>query len=156
MHPARHRRSLLQFAYVSERRWQSECAVTQSSILDQTTAASHLAAVRESIAAAAREAGRNPDDVTLVAVSKTFDAEHIRPVLAAGQRVFGENRVQEAKAKWPDLKTDFPDVELHLIGPLQSNKSRDAVELFDCIHTLDRPKTRPHAGSGNAAPVARP
>ncbi len=114
--------------------------MTQSSILDQTTAASHLAAVREAIAAAAREAGRNPDDVTLVAVSKTFDAEHIRPVLAAGQRIFGENRVQEAKAKWPGLKTDYPDVELHLIGPLQSNKSREAVELFDCIHTLDRPK----------------
>ncbi|MEZ5855689.1 MAG: YggS family pyridoxal phosphate-dependent enzyme [Hyphomicrobiaceae bacterium] len=114
--------------------------MTQSSVLDKTTAAEHLAGVREHIAAAAREAGRDPAAITLVAVSKTFDAEHIRPVLEAGQRIFGENRVQEAKAKWPGLKTDYPDVELHLIGPLQSNKAREAVELFDCIHTVDRPK----------------
>ncbi|MGE0701278.1 MAG: YggS family pyridoxal phosphate-dependent enzyme [Hyphomicrobiaceae bacterium] len=96
--------------------------------------------VREHIAAAAREAERDPSSVTLVAVSKTFDAEHIRPVLTAGQRVFGENRVQEAKGKWPGLRAEFPGVELHLIGPLQSNKAREAVELFDVIHTVDRPK----------------
>lgn len=105
-----------------------------------TTPAERLAAVRARIAAAAREAGRDPATVTLVAVSKTFAADHIRPVLAAGQRVFGENRVQEAKAKWPALRVEFPDVELHLIGPLQSNKAREAVELFDVIHTVDRPK----------------
>jgi pyridoxal phosphate enzyme (YggS family) len=105
-----------------------------------STPAARLAAVCDHIAAAAREAGRDPASVTLVAVSKTFDVEHIRPVLAAGQRIFGENRVQEAKAKWPALKAEFPDVELHLIGPLQSNKAREAVELFDVIHTVDRPK----------------
>lgn len=104
------------------------------------TPAARLAAVRERISAAAREAGRDPAAVTLIAVSKTFDAEHIRPVLEAGQRVFGENRVQEAKAKWPGLSADFGNVELHLIGPLQSNKAREAVELFDVIHTVDRPK----------------
>jgi len=77
---------------------------------------------------------------TLVAVSKTQDAERILPVLDAGQRVFGENRVQEAKEKWPALKARWPDIELHLIGPLQSNKAREAVALFDAIHSLDRPK----------------
>ncbi|MBS0241296.1 MAG: YggS family pyridoxal phosphate-dependent enzyme [Proteobacteria bacterium] len=99
-----------------------------------------LATVREKIAVAAREAKRDPAEVTLVAVSKTFDADAVRPVLQAGQRVFGENRVQEAKAKWPGLRAEFSGVELHLIGPLQSNKAREAVELFDCIHTVDRPK----------------
>ena len=99
-----------------------------------------LAAVLARIAAAAREVGREPASVTLVAVTKTFDAGHILPVLEAGHRVFGENRVQEAKAKWPALKERYPDVELHLIGPLQSNKAREAVALFDCIHTIDRPK----------------
>ena len=99
-----------------------------------------LAAVQAKIAKAAREVGRDPAAVTLITVSKTFDAEAIRPVLAAGQRVFGENRVQEAKAKWPALKAEFPGVELHLIGPLQSNKAREAVELFDAIHAIDRPK----------------
>lgn len=77
--------------------------------------------------------------VTLVAVSKTFGADAIVPAIAAGQKVFGENRVQEAKAKWPALKTAHPDIELHLIGPLQSNKAKDAVALFDAIHTVDRP-----------------
>ena len=76
--------------------------------------------------------------VTLIAVSKTFDAEAIEPVIAAGQKVFGENRVQEAKAKWPALKAAHPDIELHLIGPLQSNKAKEAVALFDAIHTVDR------------------
>jgi len=76
--------------------------------------------------------------VTLIAVSKTFDAEAIEPVIAAGQKVFGENRVQEARAKWPALKAAHPDIELHLIGPLQSNKAKEAVALFDAIHTVDR------------------
>ncbi len=89
---------------------------------------------------AARAAGRDPAGVTLVAVSKTFDAPDIVPVIEAGQRVFGENRVQEAKGKWPALKQQWPDVELHLIGPLQSNKAAEAVQLFDAIHTVDRPK----------------
>ncbi len=96
--------------------------------------------MRERIAAAEAEAGRPAGAVTLVAVSKTFSAEEIRPVLAAGQRVFGENRVQEAEAKWPALRGEFPDIELHLIGPLQSNKAKDAVALFDVIETVDRDK----------------
>lgn len=99
-----------------------------------------LADVREVIAGAAREDGRSPDDVHLIAVSKTFDAAAIRPVLDAGHRVFGENRVQEAAGKWPALREDYADIELHLIGPLQSNKARQAVQLFDAIHTVDRPK----------------
>ncbi len=99
-----------------------------------------LQQIRAKIAAAAREAGRNPDDVTLIAVSKTFEAVDIQPVIAAGQRVFGENRVQEAQQKWPALKAATAGIELHLIGPLQSNKARDAVALFDVIHTVDRPK----------------
>jgi len=82
---------------------------------------------------------RSRDDVTLIAVSKTHGAETIEPVLSAGQRVFGENRVQEAQAKWPGLREQYPDAELHLIGQLQSNKAEDAVALFDCIHALDRP-----------------
>ena len=76
----------------------------------------------------------------LVAISKTFGPEAIRPAIDAGQRVFGENRVQEARAKWPPLKGEFPDIELHLVGPLQSNKTRDAIGLFDAVHSLDRPK----------------
>ena len=87
--------------------------------------------VRSKIAKAAEEAGREPDSVSLVAVSKTFDTEHIRPTIDAGQRVFGENRVQEAQGKWPGLKAQAPDIELHLIGPLQSNKAAEAVALFD-------------------------
>jgi len=94
--------------------------------------------VRADIVRACRDAGRDPADVTLVAVSKTFGAETIEPVIAAGQRVFGENRVQEAKAKWPPLLGRYPDLELHLIGPLQSNKAKEAVALFDAIHSLDR------------------
>ena len=103
-------------------------------------AVTHLAAVRDRIAAAARGVGRDPASVHLIAVSKTFDAPAILPVLEAGQRLFGENRVQEARAKWPMLRQQFPDIALHLIGPLQSNKAREAVELFDAIHTVDRPK----------------
>ena len=97
-----------------------------------------IAAVRDEIASACRDAGRDPAAVTLVAVSKTFGAEDITPVIAAGQRIFGENRVQEAKAKWPPLIARNPGLELHLIGPLQSNKAREAVALFDAVHSLDR------------------
>lgn len=96
--------------------------------------------VRDKIAKAAEEAGREPDSVSLVAVSKTFDAEHIMPTIEAGQRVFGENRVQEAQGKWPALKAETPAIELHLIGPLQSNKAADAVALFDVVETVDREK----------------
>jgi PLP dependent protein len=98
-----------------------------------------LAEIQAAIARAARDVGRDPADITLVAVSKTFPPEAIEPVLAAGQRVFGENYVQDAKAKWPALRERHDGVELHLIGPLQSNKAKDAVALFDAIHTLDRP-----------------
>src|SRR6201987_5934741 len=97
-----------------------------------------IAAVREQIAAGCRDAGRDPATVTLVAVSKTFSAEVIEPVIAAGQRVFGENRVQEAKAKWPPLMERHGGLRLHLIGALQSNKAREAVALFDAIHSVDR------------------
>jgi PLP dependent protein len=103
------------------------------------SAAERLAAVRREITAACREAKREPDSVTLVAISKTFGAESIAPVIVAGQRVFGENRVQEAKAKWPALKAQYPGVDLHLVGPLQSNKAKEAVALFDAIHSVDRP-----------------
>jgi pyridoxal phosphate enzyme (YggS family) len=99
-----------------------------------------LRAVRERISKAAQGVGCDPARVRLIAVSKTFGETDILPVLAAGHRLFGENRVQEAKAKWPALKARYPDVELHLIGPLQSNKAREAVALFDAIHTIDRPK----------------
>ena len=99
-----------------------------------------LASVRERIAAACRAAGRAPGSVRLVAVTKGFDAAAIGPALAAGQRAFGENRVQEGKAKWPSLKAEYTDVELHLIGPLQSNKAGEAVAVFDAIHTIDREK----------------
>jgi pyridoxal phosphate enzyme (YggS family) len=97
-----------------------------------------LAAVRAEIARACRDAGRDAAEVTLVAVSKTFPPETIEPVIAAGQLVFGENRVQEAKAKWPPLLAQHPGIELHLIGPLQSNKAKEAVALFDAIHSVDR------------------
>src|SRR3979490_2826424 len=98
-----------------------------------------LAAVEYDIFRACNEARRDRASVTLIAVSKTFDAEAITPVIAAGQRAFGENRVQEAKAKWPGLMSAHPDIALHLIGPLQSNKAREAVALFDAIHSADRP-----------------
>jgi hypothetical protein len=99
-----------------------------------------LQAVRQKIADAAHAAGRPATTVQLIVVSKTFGAGAIRPVIADGQRVFGENRVQEAKAKWPALMAEFPDLELHLIGPLQSNKAAEAVHLFSAIHAVDRPK----------------
>ena len=100
--------------------------------------AAGLMAVRDGIRRAADDCGRDPASVALVAVSKTIAAEGILAALEAGQRIFGENYVQESKAKWPALREGFPDVELHLVGPLQSNKAREAVELFDVIHSLDR------------------
>jgi pyridoxal phosphate enzyme (YggS family) len=99
-----------------------------------------LSDVRRRIDAAAEACGRRPEDVTLVTITKTFAAEAIMPVLEAGMRVFGENRVQEAAGKWPPLKQSWPGIELHLVGPLQTNKVAQAVGLFDCIETLDRPK----------------
>ncbi|MGY3619779.1 YggS family pyridoxal phosphate-dependent enzyme [Bradyrhizobium sp. USDA 10063] len=98
-----------------------------------------LAEVEEEIARACKDARRDRASVTLIAVSKTFGADAISPVIAAGQRVFGENRVQEAKAKWPALMQAHPGLVLHLIGPLQSNKAKEAVALFDAIHSVDRP-----------------
>jgi PLP dependent protein len=98
----------------------------------------NLHRIRASIARAEADFGRKPGSAGLIAVSKTFPSEAILPVLEAAQRIFGENYVQEAKAKWPDLRTRYPDAELHMIGPLQSNKADDAVKLFDAIHTLDR------------------
>ncbi len=103
-----------------------------------STLATPLAKVRDEIACACAEAKRDPAAVTLVAISKTFTAAAIEPVIAEGQRVFGENRVQEAKAKWPALRERHPGIELHLVGSLQSNKARDAVALFDAIHSVDR------------------
>jgi pyridoxal phosphate enzyme (YggS family) len=105
----------------------------------RTGVSERLAAVRSEIAAACQEARRDPATVTLVAISKTFGVEAIEPVIAAGQRVFGENRVQEAKMKWPALKERQPDITLHLVGPLQSNKAKEAIALFDAIHAVDRP-----------------
>ncbi|UTW51713.1 YggS family pyridoxal phosphate-dependent enzyme [bacterium SCSIO 12827] len=102
--------------------------------------AANLAEVQAKVAEAARAAGRDPAAVTLVAVGKTFPANHMLPALNAGQRAFGENRVQEAEEKWPALRDRFPDLRLHLIGPLQSNKVRKAVDVFDVIETVDRPK----------------
>ena len=105
-----------------------------------TGLATGLTNVRQRIDAAARAAGRDPGEITLVAVSKVQPAERIEAVLAAGHRVFGENRVQEAAARWPTLRERYGDVELHLVGPLQTNKARQAVELFDVIGAVDRPK----------------
>jgi pyridoxal phosphate enzyme (YggS family) len=104
------------------------------------TAPQRLAEIRDRIAAAETGAGRAAGSVTLIAVSKTFEAPEIEPVITAGQRVFGENRVQEAKGKWPALRSAEAGIELHLIGPLQSNKAGEAVALFDAIHTIDRDK----------------
>ena len=103
------------------------------------TAAERLASINTDIAAAAKLAGRNPQEITLVAVSKTRSVEEIEALIAADQRDFGESRVQEAQSKWPDLRARYPDIRLHCIGRLQSNKAADAVQLFDVIHSLDRP-----------------
>ncbi|HEX2727694.1 MAG TPA: YggS family pyridoxal phosphate-dependent enzyme [Beijerinckiaceae bacterium] len=105
---------------------------------DPQESVARLQAVQAAVARAARDFDREPASVTLIAISKTFAAEAIEPVLAAGQRVFGENYVQEAKAKWTALRERYSGTELHMVGPLQSNKARDAVALFDVIHTLDR------------------
>jgi pyridoxal phosphate enzyme (YggS family) len=109
-------------------------------IMSDFDVASSLRAVERDIAEAARRAGRDAEAVKLIAVSKTVPAAAIDEAITCGQRRFGENRVQEAKAKWPALKEGHPGLELHLIGPLQSNKVRDAIELFDVIHSVDRPK----------------
>jgi pyridoxal phosphate enzyme (YggS family) len=112
-----------------------------SQIIDlEAGLAERLKAVRDRIAAAARDAGRDAAEITLVAVSKTHDAGAVAAAIAAGQRVFGENRVQEAEGKYPALKSAHPDLVLHLIGPLQTNKVKDAVALFDVIETVDRPR----------------
>ncbi len=107
--------------------------------MQSSPSTSGLAHVRAEIARACREANRDLAEVTLIAVSKTFGTDAIEPVIAAGQRVFGENRVQEAKTKWPPLMAKHSGIELHLIGPLQSNKAKEAVALFDAIHSVDRP-----------------
>jgi pyridoxal phosphate enzyme (YggS family) len=112
--------------------------------------------VRATIAQAAKLAGRKADDVTLVAISKMHPAEAIRPLLTAGQRDFGENRVQEAAAKWPELRAEFPDARLHLVGQLQSNKAAEAVELFDAIHSVDRPSLIAALGKAMAGQDKRP
>lgn len=104
-----------------------------------TDSATRLSAVHAEIAQTCKIARRKVDDVTLIAVSKTHSAAEIAPLITAGQRVFGENRVQEAQDKWPELREKTPDLELHLVGQLQSNKADEAVALFDCIHSLDRP-----------------
>jgi pyridoxal phosphate enzyme (YggS family) len=105
----------------------------------QSHVVSRLSSVNQAVADACQEARRDIGAVTLIAVSKTFGVESIQPVIAAGQRVFGENRVQEARAKWPILMEQYSDIALHLIGPLQSNKAKEAVALFDAIHSVDRP-----------------
>jgi pyridoxal phosphate enzyme (YggS family) len=115
-----------------------------------------ISAVRAEIARACRDAGRDPASVTLVAVSKTFAAAAIAPVIAAGQRVFGENRVQEAKAKWPPLLDRHGGLELHLVGALQSNKAKDAVALFDAIHSVDRASLAEALGKEIAKQAHRP
>ncbi|MBO9574633.1 MAG: YggS family pyridoxal phosphate-dependent enzyme [Sphingobium sp.] len=111
--------------------------MTTGNDLDQ--AAERLASVRDTISHAERVAQRKPGSVQLIAISKTHEAETIQPLIAAGQRLFGENRVQEAQAKWPALREAYPGIGLHLVGQLQSNKAADAIELFDAIHSVDRP-----------------
>jgi PLP dependent protein len=120
------------------------------------TAADRLAAVRETIVHSAKIAGRPADGVSLIAVSKTVPADGIAPLLEAGQRVFGENRVQEAQGKWPALRDRYPGVVLHLVGQLQSNKAADAVTLFDAIHSVDRSSLVQALGKAMAASGKRP
>jgi PLP dependent protein len=129
-------------------------AVTSNS--DRMSKVDGLSAVRAEIARACRDAGRDPVGVTLVAVAKTFAAEAIEPVIAAGQRIFGENRVQEAKAKWPPLLQQHQGLELHLVGALQSNKAREAVALFDAIHSVDRASLAEALGKEIAKQGRRP
>jgi len=120
------------------------------------TASTRLSEIQSRIARAAQIAGRRPDDVALIAVSKTHEADAIQPLIDAGQRVFGENRVQEAAAKWPALKAATPDIRLHLVGQLQSNKAADAVALFDAIHSVDRPSLVAALGKAMAESGKRP
>jgi pyridoxal phosphate enzyme (YggS family) len=120
------------------------------------TAAQTLAAVRTTLARAAGLAGRAPDDIELIAISKTHPAEAIAPLLVAGQRSFGENRVQEAAGKWPAFRDLFPDIRLHLVGQLQSNKAGQAVALFDAIHSIDRPSLVTALAEAMAAEGRRP
>ena len=120
-----------------------------------TDASDRLAAVTAGLSRACRDAGRR-DAPLLVAISKTFDADAIRPLIAAGQRHFGENRVQEAQGKWPALKAEAPDIVLHLVGQLQSNKAADAVALFDVIHSVDRPNLVAALAKAQATAGKRP
>ena len=124
--------------------------------MESINRADRLAAVRAEIARACRDAGRDAASVTLIAVAKTFGADAIEPVIAAGQRVFGENRVQEAKAKWPALRARHGDLELHLVGSLQSNKAREAVALFYSIHSVDRASLAAALAKEIAAQARRP
>jgi pyridoxal phosphate enzyme (YggS family) len=124
--------------------------------MESINRADRLAAVRAEIVRACRNAGRDPASVTLIAVAKTFAADAIEPVIAAGQRVFGENRVQEAKAKWPALRARHGDLELHLVGSLQSNKAREAVALFDAIHSVDRASLAAALAKETGAQARRP
>jgi hypothetical protein len=119
--------------------------------MDEASPRERLEYVRAAIARAAASARRSADEVTLIAVSKTHATDAIAPLLEAGQRVFGENKVQEAQGKWPALRERFPDVELHLIGRLQSNKAEEAAALFDCIHSVDRPSLVAALGKVDAA-----
>jgi pyridoxal phosphate enzyme (YggS family) len=118
------------------------------------TAEQRLANVRESMARAAKD--RAVGDISLIAISKTQDADRIRPLIAAGQRVFGENRVQEAQAKWPILQSETPGIALHLVGQLQSNKAEEAIALFDAIHSVDRPSLIKALGKAMSRTDRRP
>jgi pyridoxal phosphate enzyme (YggS family) len=119
-------------------------------------AKARIAAIQDDIVHIAALAGRDARDVTLIAISKTVPADGIRPLMEAGHRQFGENRVQETQAKWPELKADYPDVVLHLVGQLQSNKAADAVALFDTIHSVDRPSLARALGKAMVAQCRRP
>jgi pyridoxal phosphate enzyme (YggS family) len=130
--------------------------VDPATIAAPATIAERLRGIKEQMDAAAALAGRDPRSVALVAVSKTRPASAIRAAILAGQRSFGENRVQEAKAKFPALRSQFADLDLHLIGPLQTNKARDAVELFDVIETVDRPKLAQKLAEAMHAVARRP
>lgn len=121
-------------------RWRSVMPGVANTIDDLAEVSANLTGVNERIALAARQAGRTPESVTLVAVSKTHSPRRIEAALRAGHRCFGENRVQEALTKWPALRAGYPDLRLHLIGPLQTNKVKEAVQLFDVIESVDRPK----------------
>jgi pyridoxal phosphate enzyme (YggS family) len=138
-----HKASPMRGSVISHRRargWRDRIALDYSrTMLSTDTPAARLAAVREKLGRAARAAGRAPEAIELIAISKTHPAEEILPLIEAGQTSFGENRVQEAQGKWLDLKAAHPSVRLHLVGQLQSNKADDAVALFDAIHSLDRP-----------------